>query len=233
MERKTQNKLGSQHGRGDRAKPKVVPVKATTTVRKSGGVGTRQYLDAAVAPVSSSVVTSNHMHFSTTGGSRSNKAFPNRVVSVAMTDPSAVVSCSVMGMVPDEAWFFSKNENEAKLSQAHELSKFAKERLFPRWKFFTNRSQLMWTQTPNSICHYVCTSMNVRPEYRERWWHHHQENVMKELNRKRSDVSSAMKKVFLSKYSWKHRGYDTMDDSVALTLSFVCYHRLFCENRDN
>ena len=109
----------------------------------------------------------------------------------------SVVSQSVMGS--DEAWYFSKKANEARISKTHELRKFVKKELFPKWKFFTNKSQLMWTTNPKSICQFVCKSMHLRPQFKEKWWHLNQDCVMKELNRKRSDVASAMKKSFIGK----------------------------------
>ena len=95
----------------------------------------------------------------------------------------------------DEAWFFAKKANEARQSEVHELRKFVKKELFPKWKCFTNKTQLMWTIKPESICQFVCSSMNLKPAFKERWWHLNQDNVTKELNRKRSDVASAMKRL--------------------------------------
>ena len=73
------------------------------------------------------------------------------------------------------------------------------------WKFFTKKNQLMWTTNPGSICQFVCHGMHLKPQFKEKWWHLNQGGVMKELNRKRSDVASAMKKAFMGKFrSDKH-----------------------------
>jgi len=197
---KTKESTISHAGAIGNEKQQPSKVQKTKQAGKVTVVGSSNHIDSRNRPVSDTVMAPHVMQFATNGGRRPSHPVASVVSSTNRVDATVAVPGGNTMNVPDEAWFFSKKANEARLSQVHELRKFVKDKLFPRWKFFTHRSQLMWTSTPNSICHYVCEHMHLRPEYKERWWHHHQEDVMKELNRKRSDVCSAMKKVFLGKF---------------------------------
>jgi hypothetical protein len=100
----------------------------------------------------------------------------------------------------DASWYVSVESGEAEKGKLHELQKFIRKDFFPYWKFFTNKSQVMWCPEADSVSQYVCQKMNVKPEYKERWWHLNQEDLCKELNRKRSDTVGAMKRVFMGKW---------------------------------
>jgi hypothetical protein len=99
----------------------------------------------------------------------------------------------------DASWYVSMESGEAEKGKLHELQKFIRKDFFPYWKFFTNKSQVMWCPGADSVSQYVCQKMNVKTEYKERWWHLNQDDLCKELNRKRSDTVGAMKRVFMGK----------------------------------
>jgi len=83
----------------------------------------------------------------------------------------------------------------------HQIKKFVKETLFPHIKFFVNDEELIWNPTVNSPCQFVVTGLNVSndPEECRHWWHKHHCLILKEVNRKRSDVVAGIKKIFLGK----------------------------------
>jgi hypothetical protein len=99
----------------------------------------------------------------------------------------------------DAMWYNAKDKKDAKKGKKHELKKFVRSSLFPRWKFFTKKKQLVWEDGPDTICGLVCDGMHVKPAFQERWWHNNQDIMMRELNRKRSDVVGSMKRVFMGK----------------------------------
>jgi hypothetical protein len=91
-----------------------------------------------------------------------------------------------------------KEAGLSKQGRKHQIKKFVKETLFPHMKFFVNEDELIWNPSMNSPCQFVVQGLKVSNDSEEcrHWWHKHHSLVVKELNRKRSDVVAGMKKVF-------------------------------------
>jgi hypothetical protein len=99
----------------------------------------------------------------------------------------------------DWSQMLSAGINEA--GRLHQIKKFVRESLFPHLKFFVNEDELMWSIEKQSIAQFVVQGLHIpgNEEVRRKWWHNHSSIVLRELNRRRSDVVSMMKKMFMSK----------------------------------
>ena len=100
----------------------------------------------------------------------------------------------------DWSQMLSAGINEA--GRLHQIKKFVRESLFPHLKFFVNEDELMWSIEKQSIAQFVVQGLHIpgNEEVRRKWWHNHSSIVLRELNRRRSDVVSMMKKMFMSKF---------------------------------
>jgi hypothetical protein len=116
-----------------------------------------------------------------------------------IVSPKAIVS--VRNTTATEQWVGLQEAGLNEQGRQHQIKKFVKETLFPHIKFFVNEEELIWNPTVNSPCQFVVTGLNVSndPEECRHWWHKHHSLILKEVNRKRSDVVAGIKKIFLGK----------------------------------
>lgn len=86
--------------------------------------------------------------------------------------------------------------------RTHQIKKFVKESLFSHLKFFVQEEELIWSVGPGSISQFVVNGLHVSDDMEKSriWWHNNHGTVLRELNRKRSDVVAGIKKAFLCKY---------------------------------
>ena len=89
----------------------------------------------------------------------------------------------------------SKSEKELQ----HDLQQFIRHTLFPACKMITGAQQLAFSESPQSICQFVCGGMHVKPDFQSVWWELNKKLVHQQLNKRRTDVSGQIKKGFLSK----------------------------------
>jgi hypothetical protein len=81
-----------------------------------------------------------------------------------------------------------------------DLVLYVRNDLFPKLKFIMDTRQLMFTTAVNSICYQICSELGFEGIKAAEWWEKYKNKVAKTLNSKRADVTSAIKRVFISKY---------------------------------
>lgn len=88
-----------------------------------------------------------------------------------------------------------KEEKSRKIA----LQEYIRHDLFPRWKFFTNKKQMVFSDKKGGIVTKICNDLFVRKEQRHIWWDNHSKEISEGLNRKRNDVITSIKRLFLGK----------------------------------
>ena len=73
--------------------------------------------------------------------------------------------------------------------------------LFHQVKFITHDSELVYSEDPGTICHYVMTKMENLPRDKESWWKEYSDYVHIMLGRKRNNLHEVLKTGLISK--WK------------------------------
>jgi hypothetical protein len=67
-------------------------------------------------------------------------------------------------------------------------------------KFFMDSRQLTYSTAEDTICYKICTDLGLSEMRAASWWEANKLQIAKTLNSKRADVTSAIKRVFMSKY---------------------------------
>ena len=80
-----------------------------------------------------------------------------------------------------------------------QVTKVAKEGLFRRVKFISNKKQQLAGFNPGSICHYVATECGVREADRKKWWMTYRVAIPRAITDTRNSKSGAIKKALLGK----------------------------------
>lgn len=109
-------------------------------------------------------------------------------------DPSAIT------MTPSIFYHTTERDVEKeKKNRETALTEYVRHELFPYWKFFSSKQQLVFNPHPQSIVTKICSQLHVREEFRAAWWDENRDTVSKILSKRRSEVTSALKKSFISK----------------------------------
>jgi hypothetical protein len=114
---------------------------------------------------------------------------------------STATASSLTAVSANSSWSLAREAGMNDGGRLHMIKKFVKDQLFPHVKFVTGKTQMRWETAPGSIAQFVLKGLNVmgEQEYKRDWWENYRDMISKELNRKRSDVVSGIKKVFLGK----------------------------------
>ena len=120
-------------------------------------------------------------------------------------DESSLVTENNSVLYNQEQWD-TKKENEYRMSQ---LKEYVRNDLFPAWKFFSSKKQMIFSSKPGGIVLKICNDLKVHKDHQMYWWDTHKKNILDSLNRKRNDVTSYLKKRFCGK-------------SYLLSLTHVC-----------
>jgi hypothetical protein len=83
--------------------------------------------------------------------------------------------------------------------QALDLVAYVRQDLFPKLKFIMDERQLLYTEDKKTICQKIMDDMGVIETRRQSWWELYKNTILKRLNSKRADVTSAIKRRFVSK----------------------------------
>ena len=103
-------------------------------------------------------------------------------------------------LTPSERWGTNvQDRNHDKARTLRELETFVKSVLFKAMKFITNEAQLEFSEKKDTLCGYVCDHLHITPTYRYEFWKDHKAKIGEKLNKKRTDVNSAMKKEYICK----------------------------------
>jgi hypothetical protein len=101
---------------------------------------------------------------------------------------------------PSDKWFdCAKSGKKAEEQRKIDLQDFVRHDLFSAWKFFTDKRQLIFDTSSTAVCYHICTAMHVRPDFWSLWWEHNKDELVATLNRKRTDVTAVLKRVFIGK----------------------------------
>jgi hypothetical protein len=76
------------------------------------------------------------------------------------------------------------------------LQEYVRHDLFPKWKFFTSKKQIIYSKKKGGIVLKICNDLSVRKKHRQMWWDKNSKVITESLNRKRNDVTTYIKKMF-------------------------------------
>jgi hypothetical protein len=145
-------------------------------------------------------------HAPTSSGQRSVQQL--EMSSSPFSVPVAIIHSGERGI--DESSLVTENnsalyvheKNDAKKEQEHrmtQLKEYVRNDLFPGWKFFSSKKQMVFSNRQGGIVLKICNDLSVRPESQMYWWDMHKKNILEALNRKRNDVTAYLKKQFCCK----------------------------------
>ena len=92
--------------------------------------------------------------------------------------------------------FFNKERTTRNLDQ------FVKTYLFHMIVFISSPALVSFSRDAQSLCQIVCNELNIPLNDQEQFWMIYAKTVEQKLNKKRSDVSNAMKKTFKGMFSF-------------------------------
>ena len=100
---------------------------------------------------------------------------------------------------PTDVWSTCMTKREMEVHKNLQVKQYSREKLFPRLKMFCNPTEMQYSSDKKSLCQRICRELGVRKEFRRQWWTHHCKDIRDELNKRRSEVTSRMRKVFICK----------------------------------
>ena len=80
-----------------------------------------------------------------------------------------------------------------------DLVRYVRCDLFPKLKFFMDNRQLHFSTAEDSLCYQIYSELGFGAVEAAVWWEKYKNKIVKQLNSKRADVTSAMKRLFMSK----------------------------------
>jgi hypothetical protein len=93
-----------------------------------------------------------------------------------------------------------RDTNKEHEERLRNLKEYVRNHLFPKWKFFTSKKQMAFTDRKGGIILKICNDLHVRKESRIHWWDMNKKAILAALNRKRNDVMAYLKKHFCCKF---------------------------------
>jgi hypothetical protein len=90
-----------------------------------------------------------------------------------------------------------KKEQEQRMRQLKDYicaTVYVHHSLFPFWKFFSNKKQMLFSDKEGGIVLKICNDFHVRKESQMYWWELNRKPILEALNRKRNDVTAYLKK---------------------------------------
>ena len=124
---------------------------------------------------------------------------PGQEGSVTVAQSVSDVTAAGGPEVANSAWYAMERASKSEKELQHDLQQFIRHTLFPACKMITGVQQLVFSDSQQSICQFVCSGMNVKPSFQSVWWELNKKSVHQHLNRRRTDVSSQIKKGLFSK----------------------------------
>ena len=88
--------------------------------------------------------------------------------------------------------------NESKRDK-RTIALYVKDHFFSKCKFIRDPSEMEYSLEQQSICQTVCKGCNIPLERQQEWWQFAKKVVEHNLNKKRADVNSTMKRIFIGK----------------------------------
>lgn len=129
------------------------------------------------------------------GASPNTSGVPDAICGKA-NDVSSVVTETNNASLYEQDKRDSKKEHELRMRQ---LKEYVRNSLFPYWKFFSNKKQMVFSNQEGGIVLKICSELHVRPDSQMYWWDLNKKPILDALNRKRNDVTAYLKKHFCGK----------------------------------
>jgi hypothetical protein len=148
-------------------------------------------------PVSSGLSETPRVFSTRTGGTLTEPPIPHVLVP-HNTTPSVTTSEYTSAELYEVLRKKGRMGSESML--ASDLVSFVRIDLFPKLKFFMDSRQLMFSTAKDSICYQICTDLGLTAMRAAAWWELYKNKIVKTLNSKRADATSAIKRVFMSKF---------------------------------
>ena len=122
--------------------------------------------------------------------------------------------------------FFEACQRNGRLDSEGILQKdiraYVRYELFPKLKFIMNDRQLEYSPERNTICGLICEQMGLEdPKAAVSWWERYKDMIADVLNAKRADVTGAIKRAFLRKFT-RWRGSLLQNTFSHLFVPFFC-----------
>jgi len=108
----------------------------------------------------------------------------------------------VRSAVTDSISLYNPEQKNLKKEEHYrkmQLQEYVRNNLFPKWKFFTDRTQVIFNDKEGGIVIKICNDLNVSVKGRSTWWELNKDTIVRTLNKKRGDVTSLLKKKFQGK----------------------------------
>ena len=113
-------------------------------------------------------------------------------------DETSLVTTENNSVLYNQEQWDTKRQNVYRMSQ---LKEYVRNDLFPYWKFFSSKKQMVFSNKPGGIVLKICNDLKVHDDHLMYWWDTHKKNILDALNRKRNDVTSYLKKRFCGKFT--------------------------------
>jgi hypothetical protein len=175
---------------------------ATSTKTSTPGSGSRH--SSGSRTVASTTPNSNRHSTSSSHNSTVQATRPTPPPAIVNADTAAHdESNSVRSTLTNsQSAMYNRDTRDLKKEEKNRkdaLQEYVRHDLFPRWKFFTNKKQMIFSDKKGGIVVKICSDLSVRKEQRQVWWDSNSKAISDSLNRKRSDVTSYMKTIFIGK----------------------------------
>ena len=92
------------------------------------------------------------------------------------------------------------------------MEQYVKNDLFYRLKFISSPEMMLFSWQAQSICQVVCNKFNVPRNEHVRFWSMYSKTLIQKLNKKRSDVSNAMKRAFQGKCTFLMYSFEKLSN---------------------
>jgi len=93
----------------------------------------------------------------------------------------------------DSRFYLDQNKTVAMLEQ------YVRNKMFKKLKFISDPTMIAFSWEKASLCQTVCTKFKVARLEQTMFWSYYQNTINQKLNKKRSEVSNAMRKSFKGK----------------------------------
>ena len=107
---------------------------------------------------------------------------------------STLTTSYVMWPSMDSCFYLDQNKTVAMIEQ------YVRNKMFKKLKFISDPTMIAFSWEKNSLCQTVCTKFKVARLEQTMFWSYYQNTINQKLNKKRSEVSNAMRKSFKGKY---------------------------------
>jgi hypothetical protein len=142
--------------------------------------------------------TTSKVPFSIRSGKPDGNSVPAMVAVVPEREQQSITGSET----PSAEWYdqIRKKSLRSKDSMfTMDLIAYVRTDLFPKLKFIMDQRQMVFSYDKKTICQQIMADMGVKECLKSGWWECYKNKILKTLNSKRADVTSAIKRRFVSK----------------------------------